>query len=129
MRSERGARDGCAGGESGSADGVGGVGLTGRAGGERRTNLRAELTSFVGREADLERVGALLGEHRLVTLTGPGGAGKTRLAVEAARPARDAVRWDACAAGRWRRGVGGGARAGDGSGGGGADRAWRVRAA
>ena len=39
----------------------------------------------MGREADLERVGALLGEHRLVTLTGPGGAGKTRLAVEAAR--------------------------------------------
>jgi DNA-binding SARP family transcriptional activator len=47
--------------------------------GDRRpdgeTNLRAELTSFVGREADLERVGALLAEHRLVTLTGPGGAG------------------------------------------------------
>ena len=42
----------------------------------------------MGREADLERVGALLGEHRLVTLTGPGGAGKTRLAMEAARSAR-----------------------------------------
>ena len=59
--------------------------------GDRRpdgeTNLRAELTSFVGREADLERVGALLAEHRLVTLTGPGGAGKTRLAAEAARSA------------------------------------------
>jgi predicted ATPase/DNA-binding SARP family transcriptional activator len=55
------------------------------------TNLRAELTSFVGREADLERVGALLSEHRLVTLIGPGGAGKTRLAVEAARSALGAL--------------------------------------
>ena len=45
----------------------------------------------MGREADLERVGALLREHRLVTLTGPGGAGKTRLAVEAARSALGAL--------------------------------------
>jgi predicted ATPase/DNA-binding SARP family transcriptional activator len=72
---------------SAGADGVEGAGRDGGAGGEQRTNLRAELTSFVGREADLERVGALLSEHRLVTLTGPGGAGKTRLAVEAARGA------------------------------------------
>ncbi|WP_169943989.1 BTAD domain-containing putative transcriptional regulator [Microbispora sp. H11081] len=42
------------------------------------------LTSLVGREAELERVGALLADARLVTLTGPGGTGKTRLAVEAA---------------------------------------------
>jgi predicted ATPase/DNA-binding SARP family transcriptional activator len=49
------------------------------------TNLRAELTSFVGRDTELRHVAELLGAHRLITLTGPGGAGKTRLAVEAAR--------------------------------------------
>ncbi|MEU1397349.1 BTAD domain-containing putative transcriptional regulator [Micromonospora zamorensis] len=46
--------------------------------------LPSQLTTFVGREEELRRVRALLGERRLVTLTGPGGAGKTRLAVEAA---------------------------------------------
>lgn len=45
----------------------------------------APFTSFVGREDDVERVGKLLGESRLVTVTGPGGGGKTRLAVEIAR--------------------------------------------
>jgi predicted ATPase/DNA-binding SARP family transcriptional activator len=53
--------------------------------GHRRvSNLPAQLTSFVGREDELERVGKQLGDTRLVTLTGPGGAGKTRLALEAA---------------------------------------------
>jgi predicted ATPase/DNA-binding SARP family transcriptional activator len=51
----------------------------------QHTNLRAALTSFVGRDTDLERVTALVGESRLVTLTGPGGSGKTRLATEVAR--------------------------------------------
>lgn len=46
--------------------------------------LPSQLTTFVGREKELKRVRALLGERRLVTLTGPGGAGKTRLAIEAA---------------------------------------------
>jgi predicted ATPase/DNA-binding SARP family transcriptional activator len=55
------------------------------------TNLRAELTSFVGRDAELAQVAGLLGAYRLVTLTGPGGAGKTRLAVEAARAELPAV--------------------------------------
>ncbi|MDF5757965.1 BTAD domain-containing putative transcriptional regulator [Spongiactinospora sp. TRM90649] len=53
--------------------------------GERRGNLRAALTSFVGREAEVAKTGGLLAEHRLVTLIGPGGAGKTRLAIETAR--------------------------------------------
>ncbi|MFB4295525.1 BTAD domain-containing putative transcriptional regulator [Actinomadura sp. NTSP31] len=49
-----------------------------------RLNLPAQLTSFVGRDEEVRRVGAMLAEGRLVTLLGPGGAGKTRLAVEAA---------------------------------------------
>ncbi|MGI9601090.1 MAG: ATP-binding protein, partial [Acidimicrobiales bacterium] len=47
-------------------------------------NLPVILTSLVGREHDIDQVGALVGEHRLVTLVGAGGVGKTRLAVEAA---------------------------------------------
>ncbi len=44
----------------------------------------APIGSFVGREGELDDVAALLRVHRLVTLTGPGGAGKTRLALEVA---------------------------------------------
>jgi predicted ATPase/DNA-binding SARP family transcriptional activator len=51
----------------------------------RRTNLRAELTSFVGQDDDISAVAELAVKHRLVTLTGPGGSGKTRLATETAR--------------------------------------------
>jgi predicted ATPase/DNA-binding SARP family transcriptional activator len=46
--------------------------------------VRKPRASFVGREADLRGVREQLGEHRLVTLTGPGGIGKTRLAAEVA---------------------------------------------
>lgn len=47
-------------------------------------NLRPRLTSFVGREPELRSIRADLARSRLVTLTGPGGSGKTRLAEEAA---------------------------------------------
>jgi predicted ATPase/DNA-binding SARP family transcriptional activator len=50
-----------------------------------QTNLPAPLTSFIGRGDDLARVDTLLAAGRLVTVHGPGGAGKTRLAIEAAR--------------------------------------------
>ncbi len=52
--------------------------------GARRQNLPLQLTSFVGRELELEHLAGLLARTRLVTLTGVGGAGKTRLALEAA---------------------------------------------
>ncbi|TWJ11703.1 putative ATPase [Stackebrandtia albiflava] len=51
----------------------------------RRTNLRAGLTGFVGRDDDVAAVTDLSTRHRLTTLTGPGGSGKTRLATETAR--------------------------------------------
>jgi predicted ATPase/DNA-binding SARP family transcriptional activator len=57
-----------------------------------RSNLPAALTSFVGREEPLRELAGLLAGHRLVTLVGPGGSGKTRLAVEAARDQIPAVR-------------------------------------
>ncbi|WP_338700942.1 BTAD domain-containing putative transcriptional regulator [Streptomyces sp. Q6] len=55
----------------------------------RRRGVPAQLTRFVGRAGELTRIDELLGEARLVTLTGPGGAGKTRLAIEAARSRAD----------------------------------------
>src|SRR5215470_6294753 len=57
----------------------------------RRTNLRAELTSFVGRDDDVVAVAGLVADHRLVTLTGPGGSGKTRLATVTARSILDVL--------------------------------------
>jgi len=49
-----------------------------------RHNLPRQLSSFVGRAEDVRVVAALLGSNRLVTLTGPGGCGKTRLALQVA---------------------------------------------
>jgi predicted ATPase/class 3 adenylate cyclase len=50
--------------------------------------LPMALTRFVGRTADVESLVRLVGDERLVTLTGPGGSGKTRLALEVARNAQ-----------------------------------------
>ena len=61
----------------------------------RAGQLPAEITGFVGRRAELTRLVKLLGGSRLVTVTGTGGVGKTRLALRAA----------AMAAGRYRDGV------------------------
>ncbi|MET7737092.1 BTAD domain-containing putative transcriptional regulator [Streptomyces sp. NPDC005402] len=56
----------------------------GRPRAERIGNIRPRLTSFVGREPELDAIRSELHRARLVTLTGPGGSGKTRLAEEAA---------------------------------------------
>jgi predicted ATPase/DNA-binding CsgD family transcriptional regulator len=48
------------------------------------SGLPVERTSFVGREREVDRIRRLLADTRLLTLTGPGGIGKTRLAIEAA---------------------------------------------
>lgn len=48
-------------------------------------NLPSEVTSFVGREREVHEVERLLAEFRLVTLTGPGGSGKTRVSLRVAR--------------------------------------------
>jgi predicted ATPase/DNA-binding SARP family transcriptional activator/tetratricopeptide (TPR) repeat protein len=56
-----------------------------------RGNLPAPVSSFLGRDADLTRLGGMLRRSRLVTLVGPGGSGKTRLAVEASRLAAPLV--------------------------------------
>src|SRR4029077_12689206 len=48
------------------------------------TNLPRPASSFVGRETEVRDVVTLVRDHRLVTLTGPGGPGKTRPAIEAA---------------------------------------------
>src|SRR5215471_4188580 len=55
-------------------------------------NLPAELTSFVGRRGELAEVKRLLAVSRLLTLTGVGGVGKTRLALRAAAGLRRAFR-------------------------------------
>ena len=60
-------------------------------------NLPSPLTSFVDRDGDVAQLEELLGRHRLVTLVGPGGVGKSRLAVEVAQrllpSLPDGARW------------------------------------
>ena len=53
------------------------------------TNLPAEQTSFVGRAREVDRAIELLAASRLLTLTGPGGTGKTRLSIRIANDLRD----------------------------------------
>jgi predicted ATPase/DNA-binding SARP family transcriptional activator len=60
------------------------IALTASADGGTRSNLPAQLTSFVGRKSEVADVTALLATTRLLTVTGPGGTGKTRLALEVA---------------------------------------------
>lgn len=61
------------------------------------SSIPEESTSFVGRRTELRKIGQELTAHRLVTLTGPGGVGKTRIALRAARAAAprfpDGVWW------------------------------------
>ncbi|WP_435285492.1 AfsR/SARP family transcriptional regulator [Streptomyces bacillaris] len=65
------------------------------------TNLPVPLTPLVGRRQALDDLARLLSEARLVTLTGPGGVGKTRLAVAAATADREAARSGELADGAW----------------------------
>jgi predicted ATPase/class 3 adenylate cyclase len=60
-------------------------------GGPRRANLPSPLTSFVGREREVAEIAGLLNRERLVTLIGPGGAGKTRLALRVAAELADQI--------------------------------------
>ena len=57
--------------------------------GQRKDNLPAEVTRFIGRRRELPVLATAIEHHRLVTLRGAGGVGKTRLALRAARDARD----------------------------------------
>jgi predicted ATPase/class 3 adenylate cyclase len=56
---------------------------------DRTTNLPVQVSSFIGRARELEQIAAALDQARLVTLTGPGGIGKTRLAVAVGEQLRD----------------------------------------
>lgn len=68
-----------------------------RLGAQIAHHVPAQLSSLIGRGRDLDEIGAILSSQRLLTLTGPGGVGKTRLAAEAASRAvsgfSDGVWW------------------------------------
>jgi len=66
------------------------------------SNLPAQVSSFIGREAELAAVRALVGRSRLVTLTGAGGAGKTRLGLQVAAGLADGT-GDGCGSPIWAR--------------------------
>jgi predicted ATPase/DNA-binding SARP family transcriptional activator len=70
--------------EASDSEARAGAGYGGTARISRRTSLPTPLTSFIGREDEVGQVGKALAAYRLVTLVGPGGAGKTRLATEVA---------------------------------------------
>ncbi|GIW09095.1 MAG: hypothetical protein KatS3mg061_0152 [Dehalococcoidia bacterium] len=57
-----------------------------------RDNLPCSSTSFIGRSQEQVELGRLLGEHRLITLIGPAGCGKSRLALEVARSLLESFR-------------------------------------
>ena len=61
-----------------------------------RSNIPKPLTSFIGRESDLTELARLLGETRLLTLTGIGGCGKTRLAIRLAESVRESFADGVC---------------------------------
>jgi len=61
-----------------------------------RGQLPVRLTPLVGRESELDDIVQALQRTRLITLTGPGGTGKTRLALAAARTAGASFRGGAC---------------------------------
>src|ERR1700678_759643 len=63
---------------------------------ERQERLPSEANDFIGRTAELRRVQALLRDNRLITLVGPGGVGKTRVALRAADRAGAGYRDGVC---------------------------------
>ncbi|MGE5270309.1 MAG: ATP-binding protein, partial [Thiohalocapsa sp.] len=67
------------------ASGAGAEASAGAGGRAAGNNLPQQLTTLIGREAELADIKARLAAHRLVTLTGSGGVGKSRLAIEAGR--------------------------------------------
>ena len=63
-----------------------------RSGVDPADRLPERMTSFIGRERELDALSRLLADTRLLTLTGPGGTGKTTLALELARTPGDRLR-------------------------------------